>query len=185
MSSQDPTENVAGKKETESASAPGPTRKGGPLSGTLGVVIFLVLFATAAYLAYDALTTAPTPEIHTPEVVYMCAETNKTFMHMPVVGEMEPVESPYTKRKTGFRPEACYWTKDGKQKTKPTYVILSERLGKTGATICPDCGRLVLPHNDPPPIDTPLAIEGADTTTTQPTERPSDEHPAESGESVP
>jgi len=186
LSSENPTENVSGEREadtpTAACSSPSECRscKGGPLSGTLGVFIFAVLFATAAYLTWRTYNTAPPPEINAPEVVYMCSEANKTFMHMPVTGEQEPIVSPYSKRKTGYRPEACYWTKDNEQRTKPTYVILNERLGIKGATSCPDCGHLVQPHNPLPPIDTPLASEPSKTATTQPAaETPSnDEAPA-------
>ncbi len=170
MSSENSTENVAGNKETETT-AHGRTRKGGPLSGTLGVFIFLVLFAAAAYLGWQTWQmryAPPPPEVDTPKVVYMCAETDKTFLHTPVTGEIEPILSPHTQRKTGYRPESCYWTKDGKQKKQPTYIILNEVLGKKGPTICPDCGRLVDAHNQPPPIDTPLAVDIDKPATTQP-----------------
>jgi len=157
LSPENSTKNVSGNREAENTTAVGKPRKGGPLSGTLGVFIFAVLFATAGYLAWRTFTTAPPPEVDTPEVVYMCAETNKTFMHMPVTDEDQPILSPYSKKNTVYRPESGYWTKDVRQKTEPTYIILNERLGKKEATVCPDCGRLVQPHNPLPPKGTPKA----------------------------
>jgi len=94
----------------------------------------------------------------------MCAETMKTFQHKPKMGETIPVESPYTHRKTGYPTEKCFWTRDGKRKLKPTYVLLNKYRGKKGPTICPDCGRIVYPHNPTPPPETPLASQPADAT---------------------
>ena len=57
----------------------------------------------------------------------------------------------------GYPAETCYWTADGKIKDQPTYVLLNQWIHKAGPTFCPDCGRLVVPHNpdpvagDPPP----------------------------------
>lgn len=85
---------------------------------------------------------------------------------MPVVDSVtgEPIENfraprgatfPFVNPKTGastlYPAEACYWTKDGKAKFPPTYVILNDRLGKPGPTKCPDCGRTVRLFNPMPP----------------------------------
>jgi len=48
-----------------------------------------------------------------------------------------------------YKAELCYWTKDGKPKDDPTYVILNKNRGKPEPTFCPDCGRLVREHNPP------------------------------------
>jgi hypothetical protein len=115
------------------------------------------MFAVAAFLVYRALFTAGPP---TPEpllVMFMCSETSKTFEHAMQPGEHWPVNSPFTTKKTGYPVERCFWTRDGKRKLTPTYVILNENLGKKGDTICPDCGRIVIGHNPPPPPDVPLA----------------------------
>lgn len=85
--------------------------------------------------------------------VFMCAETGKTFSYTIRVGDTIPVISPHSGRKTGYEPELCYWTADGKVKRNPTYVLLNETVGKSGPTFCPDCGRLVVAMN-------PVAIEG-------------------------
>jgi len=64
-----------------------------------------------------------------------------------------PWANPKTGEKTLIQGEACYWTKDGKAKLEPTYVILNEMIGKPGPTVCPDCGRTVSAHNPLPPAD--------------------------------
>jgi hypothetical protein len=50
---------------------------------------------------------------------------------------------------TGYPGEACYWTKDGKPKAEPTWVLLNKYKGSNEPTFCPDCGRLVVGHNPP------------------------------------
>ena len=51
---------------------------------------------------------------------------------------------------TGYPSEKCYWTKDGKIKTEPTYVLLNIYKNSSEPTFCPDCGRLVVSHNPAP-----------------------------------
>ena len=140
-----------------STSANSPSGSRYPLSGGLGLFLCVVILGIAVYLAYRTLTTAPTPDAHGMAMTFMCSETRKTFDYTMKEGESEPVDSPYSKKKTGYQAEACYWTKDGKRKTNPDYVILNSRLGKEGDTICPVCGRVVTPHNPLPPANTPMA----------------------------
>ncbi|MBL8761122.1 MAG: hypothetical protein JNL50_07450 [Phycisphaerae bacterium] len=64
-----------------------------------------------------------------------------------------PWPNPKTGENTLVQGEACFWTKEGKAKLEPTYVLLNEMIGKTGPTICPDCGRTVVAHNPLPPAD--------------------------------
>lgn len=148
----------------------------GPLSGALGIVVFLALFGAAGYLSYQSLTTAPVPPPEPIMVTFLCLETGKPFELLMHEGDKWPVMSPYTQKETGYPVEACYWTKDGKRKETPTYVILNETLGKSGDTICSECGRLVVGHNPLPPESVPLATtqpasapaEGSGVPTTQP-----------------
>jgi hypothetical protein len=81
--------------------------------------------------------------------VYIDTETGKTFNYTIKPGDLSTIKSPYTGKLTGVEAERCYWTKDGKPKKDPTYVLLNERAGKPGPTFCPDCGRLVVPLNPP------------------------------------
>lgn len=148
----------------------------GPLSGPLGIVVFLVLFGSAGYLTYRTLTIAPIPPTEPIEMTFFCIETKKPFEGKMVEGEKWPVMSPYSGKMTGYPVERCYWTKDGKRKEEPSLVVLNESLGKSGDTICPDCGRLVIGHNPIPDESVPLAeseekpksAESAPVPTTQP-----------------
>lgn len=136
-----------------------PARKGGPLSGGLGIFIVIVLLGTAAYLTIHTLTTAEPPTFERLEAVFMCVESSKTFSYAMDEGERWPVLSPYSNKRTGYPAEPCFWTKvgtDWKRKTPPSYTVLNEHLGKAGDTFCPDCGRLVIGHNPRPPADVPL-----------------------------
>jgi hypothetical protein len=68
-------------------------------------------------------------------------------------GDSQPWKHPRTGRRTVYRAEACYWTRSGGVRTRPTYVLLNALVGKDGPTICPDCGRIVVAHNPTPPLE--------------------------------
>ncbi len=93
------------------------------------------------------------PELDVDSRTYICSESGKVFKAKIKDGESWPVTSPYSKKRTGYPAERCYWTKDGGVKKDPTYVLLNEDIGKPGPTICPDCGRKVYKHNPAPPPD--------------------------------
>ena len=67
---------------------------------------------------------------------------------------MTPVKSPHSGKETGYEPERCYWTADGKPKPEPTYVLLNAAVGKPGPTFCQDCKRLVVGLNPPAGVTT-------------------------------
>lgn len=80
------------------------------------------------------------------------AETNELFESFAVAdGTTIPWKNPKTGKNTLFPAEKCYWTKDGKAKLEPTYVLLRTAKGEKGNTICPDCGKQVVFHNPMPP----------------------------------
>lgn len=145
----------------------------GPLSGGLGIIVFVALFGAAGYLTYKTLTTAPIPDAVPTVATFMCIESKKTFDYAMKDGEHWPVISPFTNKKTGYPVEKCYWTKDGKRKETPDYVVLNETLGKSGDTICPVCGRIVLGHNPVPDDKVPLATP-ASAPAAAPTTQPAD-----------
>ncbi|MCB9858252.1 MAG: hypothetical protein H6818_21420 [Phycisphaerales bacterium] len=165
MAAETPIDTEQNKTGDSVASAPPDqvdSAKPSPLSGVWGIVVAMVLLATAVYLAYQTMyTVEPTP-LDPPPIMYICSETLETFQHKPEVGESIPIDSPFSKKKTGYPAEKCYWTKDGKQKLIPTYVLMNENLGIKKPTICPDCGRLVVPHNPLPPKGTPFATNEDD-----------------------
>jgi hypothetical protein len=82
--------------------------------------------------------------------MYVCAETGKPFRHTVKAGDVIPIDSPHSGKKTGYPAELCFWTGDGNIKSDPTPVLLNHYAGKTGPTFCPDCGRLVVGLNPPP-----------------------------------
>ena len=82
--------------------------------------------------------------------MFIDIETNQPFEHELTMGEKLPVRTPSGKD-SGYPAEACYWTKDGKPKDKPTWVFVSNVWkGTKEPSFCPDCGRLVVGHNPPP-----------------------------------
>lgn len=165
MASNSTDQNIPKASDRVDASLADPSQAQGalgPLSGKLGVFIFVVLFSTAGYLTWHTLTHGEQVKPDPPPVTYMCLETMKTFERKPEMQETIPVMSPYTSKKTGYPTEKCFWTRDGKLKAEPTFVLLNEHRGKKGPTICPDCGKIVYPHNPTPPSDTPLTSQPAE-----------------------
>lgn len=81
------------------------------------------------------------------------SETGEVNDHFPLPtdGQGYPAVNPKTGKRTFYPSESCYWTKDGKAKLQPTYVILNSWLKKPGPTRCPDCGRTVTKSNRMPP----------------------------------
>lgn len=140
---------------------------GGPLAGPLGIVVFVILFGAAGFLTYRTLFNPPPQKVILIPSDFLCIETNKHFEYAMHEDEDIPVISPYSGRRTGYPAEKCYWTRDGQRKSEPTFVVLNERLGKKGDTICPDCGRIVVGHNPQPPesiplVDAPTTSQAAD-----------------------
>ncbi len=117
------------------------------LSGGSGVFLIIVLLGAAGAVAYWTLGRGITEAPQSQAVMFVCSETKKPFEYTMKEGEEEPVLSPFSNNKTGYRAEACYWTRDGKRKEKPTWVILNSKLGKAGDKIYPDFGRPVIGHN--------------------------------------
>jgi hypothetical protein len=79
---------------------------------------------------------------------FVDAETGKPFRYSLGGSAEIPAPAPSGK-KSGYPAESCFWTKDGKPKEEPTYVLLNMWKGSNEPTFCPDCGRLVVGHNPP------------------------------------
>lgn len=126
------------------------------------MLVFSVLGIAVAALvvAYQLFGGPPSAATLSRTRDMMCSETGTAFERYNVPdGATFPLANPKTGRNTLFPAEKCYWTKDGKAKTTPTLVLLNEFTGKTGTTICPDCGRKVTAHNALPSTD--LRLEAA------------------------
>jgi hypothetical protein len=129
------------------------------------IIVAAVIFVVAGGVAWYMLRGKTAADMAAVRI-YMCSETGKAFEHKIREGEEEPIESPYTGKRTAYIPEACYWTKgpDGQWKAKltPTYVILESRLhpGTRKKTICPDCGKEVRGHNPMPSQELMQAAKG-------------------------
>lgn len=79
-------------------------------------------------------------------------ESGEVINQFPIdSGEGFPAINPKTGKRTLYPTEPCYWTKDGKAKLEPTYVILGSWFGQATPTKCPDCGRVVTKFNKMPP----------------------------------
>lgn len=148
--------------DDSSAAVTIPARRG-PLSGSLGILVTVVLLSVAGFFTWKLFNAPPAAAPIAQYDVAICAVTLKHFKHEREAGETYPFFSPFTKERTAYPAEACYWTKDGKAKLEPTYVLLNDYIKKPGPTICPDCGRLVESHNPLPPPELMAAAEKAAT----------------------
>ncbi len=111
-----------------------------------------LILIVAVVLAWRGLSSGPRYRISA-ERAFKCAECGEVFEHVLQIGDKEPFECPACDRPAGWATEKCYWTKDGKAKLDPTFVILKTRLDPDSdeKTYCPDCGREIKGHNPRPP----------------------------------
>lgn len=118
------------------------------LAAVLSIAVLVVVISRATVFAPKSLT-----DISRSRPV-IDAETNELFEDYTMKdGAKVPFTNPKTGRATLYPAETCFWTKDGKAKLEPTYVLLNQRAGKPGPTLCPDCGREVVGHNPMPPVE--------------------------------
>ena len=116
-----------------------------------------VLVVAALYFCVQALRGFATSEGErlSSDRMFIDSQTGKPFAITLKPGMAVPAPAP-SGGNTGYPAEACYWTKDGKTKDKPTYVLVNQYLGKNEPTFCPDCGRLVRGHNPRPAEGVPV-----------------------------
>jgi hypothetical protein len=139
------------------ASGPAQSTKKGPggfgsrdrwmtIAAVFGIVAALVI------LGYQIMGGPPSAAEMSTRLVLIDSESGEVFRNFRIAeGESAPWANPSTGRRTLFPAEKCFWTKDGKAKLEPTYVLLNEYAGKDGETKCPDCGRRVTGRNPMPP----------------------------------
>ncbi len=154
------------------STATGAASRRGPFSGGLGIIIVLAALVAAGYSVRSLVRNVPSEEPKALAGDFICARTLKHFTYQMAPGERQPVFSPFSKERTGYPAEKCFWTRDGKAKLEPTFVLLNHYIGKKDEpTICPDCGRLVEPRNPTPPPEL-IAEAYARKTGTQPPPAP-------------
>lgn len=126
---------------------------GVPKQLVLGAAAFVVSMAILGYVSFSTYKSwTDSPLSQSRRATLKDAETGEVFEDFATPsGESSPFKNPKTGKKTLYPAEACYWTKDGKAKFPPTFVILNERLGSSAPTKCPDCGRTVRRFNPLPP----------------------------------
>ncbi len=112
------------------------------VGGAVALVIALLVFKS--YLIES--NTPGDPNLS----MYVDATTGKSFSHRNEVGEVIPIQSPYSKQNTGYPAVPCFWTKEGTLKKEPYWLLLNSQVGKPEPTFCPDCGRLVRPQQPKP-----------------------------------
>ena len=90
------------------------------------------------------------------------AETGAVFRDHPIAhGASFPWKNPQTGKNSLYPAERCFWTRDGTAKLDPTLVFVKSYADPNAEeTLCPDCGRKVVPHNPTPPDN--LMIEAAE-----------------------
>ena len=117
--------------------------------------VAIVILAGASVLAWVRLG-GDSPADIAAERAYICIDTGEVYEYTIKFGDKSPYRSPYTKQNTGYRADACYWTKDENgrwsRKEQPTFVLVKKEVdpATTEKTYCPDCGREVVRHNIPP-----------------------------------
>lgn len=122
------------------------------------LAVAAVLLAIAVFLTIRALNAGPDYGISA-ERAFKCAECGHEFEHVIQIGDQEPMLCPKCGKVSAWVPETCYWTRDGKAKRRPTFVILKRKMGIDEDTFCPDCGREVVGHNPRPPKELMDAAE--------------------------
>lgn len=146
--------------ESEALAAPGKSKATTSssesfLSGKVfaGLGAALLSLGVLAYVVWSSYNSVANTAIRSAFLTTMKdSETGEVFKQIDIRQERSiPFSNPKTGKRTLFPAEECYWTKDGKAKLEPDYVILNERMGKPGRTTCHVCGRTVTRGNAMPP----------------------------------
>jgi len=119
--------------------------------GKMAAIALVVIALVIAFFSYRSTMGGSDAASISADRMFIDAATGKPFEHVIRIGDVIPVKAP-SGGNTGYPAEQCFWTADGKIKKTPTAVLVNARMGKPGPTFCPDCGRLVTPHN-PPPVE--------------------------------
>lgn len=142
--------DAGGARSQGSASGSNPARSQ-QLKIGLSIAAILVALVLLAWQTFGGGQTAAEESVRRAVVDAETGEIIEEF-RIPKDG-MYPWVNPASGKATLYPAEKCFWTKDGKAKLKPTYVLLNQFKGEKGDTICPDCGRRVVAHNPMPPMN--------------------------------
>lgn len=141
-------DTTASPRAAAAGAVPALSRRKDVIKGIIAIVMFVI----AGFIVYNTFTGGTDPATLSRTRVMIDRDTGEVFEKYIIAdGMTSPYPHPSSKKLSLFPAEKCYWTKDGKATTKPTYVLLREYKGEQGETICPDCGRRVVAHNPSPP----------------------------------
>lgn len=127
-------------------------RKGDRRNSVMLVASIVVLIASGGIIYWQLFSGPPSVAAETRRRDLIDSKTGEVFLDFPIPANSRfPYAHPKTGEPTLFPAEKCFWTRDGKAKVQPTFVLLNEYSGKSGETLCPDCGRKVVSHNPMPP----------------------------------
>lgn len=119
------------------------------LAAGVAVGVLVICAGLAAWRSGIAPSAEPARASLIRDVVDL--ETGQVVRGFRIPRQPQPWRHPRTGRRTLVLPERCYWTREGRAKLDATLVVLNEVRGLPGPTMCPDCGRPVVPHNPLPP----------------------------------
>jgi hypothetical protein len=117
-------------------------------AGKIGAVVLILAALVVMYMSVKSNLGQSDAAALSTDRMFVDAGTGEAFSHTLKLGEAMPVKAP--SGGAGWPGEPCFWTKDGKIKPKPTWVLMNHHAKKSGPTFCPDCGRLVLDNNPSP-----------------------------------
>lgn len=124
-----------------------------PLKPLLGLGVAALLLIVSALLLVRTLG-GDDPGDASRRRTLIDANTGEVFRDFSIKdGSRYPYINPRTGEATLYVAEKCYWNRDGTVKIEPTYVFVKRAAGINEDTYCPDCGRLVVTYNPPPPMD--------------------------------
>lgn len=118
----------------------------------MAIAAVVILVAAGGLLYWQLFTGPPSAAAETRRRDLIDSKSGKLFEAFTIPPNSRfPYTNPDTGEATLYPAEKCFWTPDGKAKTKPDFVLLNQYAGKEGDTLCPVCKRKVVAHNPMPP----------------------------------